>query len=176
MESSITVTHRVNLRMGEGLLFFVVFVNLLFIIILGYDMWKPILFYRDERILLSLFTIFLVLSVLLYFLDTAIWRVFGVELVEINSHEFLYVKKNRLIMRKSHIQLGDIKSINKNVDSCSSFLFNTEDAKGRIEIIFKRKFFCFRYIDRIDVGSQLTDGEIDKVLSFYLHFKAEESF
>lgn len=175
MEIKCKIESRVRLRMVDGLLLLVAFVNLLLMIILSYDMWKPMLFYRDKRIFLSICLILLVVRVLLYLLDTAMWRIFGVEYVEVNSQGIVYIKKKRLIKQKIHIEIRDIISINKNVVKRKFIISNTEDDKGRVQIAFIRNYFCFSIKDQIGIGSQFTDNEIDKLLSAYSSIKTSVS-
>lgn len=173
MESNCKIEHRVRMRMGDGLLLCGVFINLLIMIILGYGIWKPILFYRDIRIVLSLLLILLIVRVLLYFLDIAIWRIFGVELVEINSVGIRYEKRNRLIKQNTFIDIKNVLSIKSHKHSNGIALSNIEEDKGKIQIYFMRRLFYFQFIDYIDCGSQFSDAEVDKFLARYYSIKSD---
>ena len=175
MEINFKIERRVKLRIGDGLLLLGVFVNLLFMIICGYNMWKPILFYRDKRIVLSVFLIVLVIRVLLYFLDTAIWRICGEEYVELNTDGITYIKKKRLIKQKIHIGIKNIISIKRNVSKTKFITSNIEDDIGKVQIAFIRYFLGVRIIDQIDVGCQFSDCEVDRLLSAYSNIKASKT-
>ncbi len=174
MEMYCKIEHNVRLRMGDGLLLLGVFANSLLMIILGYDMWKSMLFCKDWRIIISILLMLLVALFLLYFLDKAIWRIFGVECVVINSQGILYVKKGRLIKQKTFIKTEDVISITKNKVKKKFATTNIEEDKGKVQIVFMRKIICFRLLDQIDIGSQFSDMQIDKLLSAYSNLKASE--
>lgn len=169
METNCKIERKVKLRMGDGLVLWGCFVNMTIIIVGTYDMWKSILIHMN---ILSVIIILLVIRVWLYFFDTATWRIFGVERIEINPLGVTYVKKKRLIKQRTFIEMKNIVSITKSEIKERFFVPNTEDDKGRIQITFMRKLFCFRLLDQINIGSQFSDSEVDKLLSVYSNIKA----
>ena len=174
MEIKYKIEKPIRLRFDDGVLYCFVFANALIMIILSFDMWKHILYYRDGRLCCSALVILLVLSVLFYFLDTAIWRFCGVECIEITPLYICYAQKNRLARRVLFIKIRDVISIKKN-DKAKRAILSVEDDSGRLIIIFKRSLLCFSFNDQIDIGSQLSDSEIDKLLSTYSNIRTTVS-
>lgn len=113
MEINYKIERKVRLRFDDGMLYCFVFAISLIIIIMGYDMWKYLLYYRDSRIFWSAIVILLVLLILFYFLDTAIWRFCGVECIEITPLYVRYTQKKRLAKRTLAIKVKDVISIKK---------------------------------------------------------------
>lgn len=173
METKCKIERKERMRFDDGMHYCFVFIISIIMIIISYDMWKYLLFYRDSRIILSAVTILLVLRMLLYFLDTAIWRFVGVERVEINPLYIRYTQK-RLVKRVLYIKTKDIISIKKNKEAKRAIL-SIEDDEGRLLITFRRSLLCFSFNDQIDIGSQFSDSDIDKLLSVYSNIKTSVS-
>lgn len=174
MEINYKIERKVRLRFDDGMLYCFVFVISLIMIILGYDMWKYILYYRDGRIFWSALVVLLVLLMLFYFLDTAIWRFCGVECIEITPLYVCYTQKKRLVKRICYINIKDVISIKIN-DKAKRAILSAEDDGGRLSIKFRRSLLCFSFYDQIDIGSQFSDSDIDKLLSVYSSIKTSES-
>ena len=161
------IQRKVRPRVCHGLMFLGVFANLMFMIISGYDLWSYLLTYRDVRLVVSVLIILLVLRILLYFLDNAIWRIWGVESLEINADHLLFVKKGRLLKRKLYIPMDRILSVERTGYEDVKAHNNLEDDKGKILIVFRRKIFGFHFTDQYDVGSNFTEEDVDEVLTTF---------
>ena len=163
------IEHRVRMRLGDGLLLCGVFINLSLMIILGYDMWNPILFYRDKRIILSVLLILSVVRILLYFLDITIWRMCGIEILEIDSTGIRYIKKGRLIKQTTYIPIENVLSIN----TCEykKSRNNIDDDQGNIIISYKSFIFGIEFAKYLNLVSQFSNEDIDNILSVYSSIK-----
>lgn len=170
METECKIERKIRMRFDDGMHYCFIFIISLTMIILSYDMWKDI--FKDSRIFLTSLIILFVLIMLFYLLDTAIWRFGGIESVEITPLYVRYTQK-RLINRVFLIKIKDIISIKKN-DKAKHAKLSIEEDGGRLSITFRRSFLCFSLNDEIDIGSQFSDCEIDKLLSVYSNVKALE--
>ena len=168
METNYKIERKVRQRSIGGFCFGVTFANLsLIVLIIGCEWWNSLLIAQGVTLVLSVLIILLVLRILLYFLDNAIWRIWGVESLEINADHLLFVKKGRLLKRKLYIPMDRILSVERTGYEDVKAHNNLEDDKGKILIVFRKKIFGFHFTDQYDVGSNFTEEDVDEVLTTF---------
>ena len=182
METNCKIIRKTRVRAGDGVKFLLLFVQATLMVVLSYDMWKSILNafnYNNWRlydplqvtagIIGATFIILLVIRLLLFFLDLAIWRMCGIEILEIDSIGIRYIKKGRLIKQTIYIPIENVLSIS--TTEYKKKYIDIEDDQGRITIEYKRFIFGLKFITQINLGTKFSNEDIDNILSVYSSIK-----